>query len=83
MLAQLAYPHANYVISGIPFKTLPEGVRDRIVRATHSVLDPKGTLLVYQFSRTVRPYLQRVFGSVREDFELLNILPARLYYCSL
>ncbi|MGH8651714.1 MAG: class I SAM-dependent methyltransferase [Gammaproteobacteria bacterium] len=82
VLAQLAYPYADYVISGIPFKTLPEGVRDRIVRATHAVLHPKGTLLVYQFSRAVRPYLQRVFGSVREDFELLNILPARLYYCS-
>ena len=30
----------------------------------------------------VRPYLKSVFGRVQEDFELLNIPPARLFYCA-
>jgi len=81
VLAQLGHGCADYVISGIPFKTLPEAVKEPIVRATHSVLHDKGAFLVYNFSRAVEPYLQRVFGTVRQEFEPLNIMPARLFYC--
>lgn len=82
VLARLGFSHADYVISGIPFKTLPDALRDVIVRKTHSVLHPNGTFLVYQFSDAVRPYLERVFGRVSRNFELLNILPARLFFCA-
>ncbi len=82
VLARLGFAHADYVISGIPFKTMPPPLRDTIVRKTHSVLRPKGSFLVYQFSGAVLPYLERVFGNVSRDFELLNIIPARLFYCA-
>jgi phospholipid N-methyltransferase len=82
VLSQLGYPHADYVISGIPFKTLPEPLRDTIVRKTHSVLRPNGRFLVYQLSSVVLPYLERVFGAVSRDTEVLNIMPARLFCCS-
>jgi len=29
----------------------------------------------------VLPHLRQVFSDVREDFEPLNILPARIFYC--
>src|SRR5438105_1080998 len=64
VLARLGFLHADYVISGIPFKTLPHGLRDTIVRKTHSVLRPQGSFLVYQLSSAVLPYLQTVFGQV-------------------
>jgi phospholipid N-methyltransferase len=82
VLLQLGFPHADYVISGIPFKTMPEALRDTIVRKTHSVLRPNGSFLVYQLSSVVLPYLERVFGAVSQDTELLNIMPARLFYCA-
>ena len=82
VLARLGYPHADYVISGIPFKTLPHALRDTIVRKTHSVLRPSGTFLVYQLSSVVLPYLEKVFGRVSRDVELLNVIPARLFYCA-
>lgn len=82
ILEELGIRHADYVISGIPFKTLPDPLRDSIVRKTHSVLRPKGSFLVYQVSGAVLPYLERVFGNVSRDFELLNFLPARLFYCA-
>jgi len=81
-LARLGLPQADYVISGIPFKTLPEELRGEIVRRTHAALRPQGQFLVYQLSGVVRPYLERVFGRVRQDFELLNIPPGRLFYCA-
>lgn len=81
-LRRLGLPAADCVISGIPFKTLPEDLRSEIVHRTHAALRPQGQFLVYQLSSVVRPYLERVFGRVRQDFELLNIPPGRLFYCA-
>jgi phospholipid N-methyltransferase len=82
VLHGLGFSHADYVISGIPFKPMPPVLRETIIRKTHSVLRPKGRLLVYQFSNAVLPCLERVFARVSRDFELLNILPARLFFCA-
>lgn len=82
VLGQLGIEHADYVISGIPFTTLTDSLRDLIVRKTYDVLKPSGGFLVYQLSGVVAPYLERVFGNVTRDFELLNILPARLFCCA-
>jgi len=81
-LDRLGLPLADYVISGIPFKTIPEKLRGEIVRKTHAALRPEGRFLVYQLSGAVRPYLESVFGQVRQDFELLSIPPGRLFYCA-
>jgi phospholipid N-methyltransferase len=81
-LARLGHTSADYVISGIPFKTLPKEVCDAVARKTHAVLQPQGSFLVYQLSGAALPYLERVFGRVRRDFQWFNILPARLFYCS-
>jgi phospholipid N-methyltransferase len=82
VLKQLNLSPVDYVISGIPFKTLPEKLRGEIVRKTHGALRPRGEFLVYQLSGAVRPYLERVFGPVRQDFAWLNIPPGRLFYCA-
>jgi phospholipid N-methyltransferase len=82
VLARLGFTQADYVISGIPFKTLPHRLRDIIVRKTHAVLRPNGSFLVYQLSSAVLPYLEQVFGAVSKEVELLNIMPARLFYCA-
>jgi phospholipid N-methyltransferase len=81
VLARLDLRHADYVISGIPYTTMPAEAREAILRTTHAVLHPDGAFLVYQFTRSVLPYLQRVFGLVQQDFEPLNVMPARLFYC--
>jgi phospholipid N-methyltransferase len=82
ILERLGFTQVDYVISGIPFKTLPRGVRHAIVTKTHSVLRPRGGFLVYQLSGAVLPHLEQVFGNVSRDFALLNIIPARLFYCA-
>ncbi|HWI58856.1 MAG TPA: rRNA adenine N-6-methyltransferase family protein [Bacillota bacterium] len=82
VLRRLGYTQPDCIISGIPFKTIPHDLRDTIVRKTHAVLKPNGTFLVYQFSTAVLPYLERVFSKVSRDFELLNIVPAQLFFCA-
>jgi phospholipid N-methyltransferase len=80
-LRRLGLDHADYVLSGIPYTTMPPDLRETILRKTHAVLHPNGAFLVYQFTRSVLPYLQQVFHQVRQDFEPLNVMPARLFYC--
>lgn len=82
ILKQLHLAAADYIISGIPYSTMPADVRRRILAESKKALSRNGQFLVYQFTKTVLPHLQVVFRSIRQDFELLNILPARLFYCS-
>jgi len=82
VLASLNLPSADYIISGIPFSTMPKSLRAEIMRNSREALRPDGALLVYQFTRAVRPYLESSFGSVQENFQMLNILPARIFYCT-
>jgi phospholipid N-methyltransferase len=76
------FQKASYIISGIPFSTMPPDVRDAILESSRDSLRSDGAFLVYQFSGKVLPHLERVFRHVHRDFELLNILPARLFFCS-
>jgi phospholipid N-methyltransferase len=81
-LDRLKLDGADYIISGIPFTTMPVGLREAIMRESRAALNPGGAVLVYQFTRSVLPCLQAYFSSIDQDFELRNILPARLFYCT-
>ncbi|MDB6121236.1 MAG: ribosomal methyltransferase KsgA/Dim1 family protein [Pedosphaera sp.] len=81
VLKRLNFPQADYVISGIPFSTMPEAAREEILRATHSALRPMGAFLVYQYSRRVLSSLEKVFGKVQRNFMLSRVLPVWLFYC--
>lgn len=81
-LDRLALEGADYIISGIPYTTMPEQLRGRIMQESREALNPGGAVLVYQFTRAVLPYLRTYFSQVYQDFEPFNILPARLFYCT-
>jgi phospholipid N-methyltransferase len=81
-LARRGFDHADYIVSGIPFSTMPTSVRESILHTSRALLQPGGTFLVYQFSPAVKPYLQQAWGTVEDDWEPLNILPARIYRCT-
>ena len=80
LVAELGHEKADYVLSGLPFSTLPPGVGDAIARATAEVLRPGGAFLVYQFSPKVRDFLAPNFPRIEHGFELVNIPPCQLYW---
>lgn len=71
---------ADYVLSGLPFSTLPPGVGDAIGQATAEVIRPGGAFLVYQFSPKCRDFIDPYFGRVDHDMEWWNVPPAQLYW---
>jgi phospholipid N-methyltransferase len=81
-LDRLKLDGADFIISGIPFTTMPMELREKIMRESREALNPGGAALVYQFTRAVLPYLRSHFRRIDQDFEPRNILPARLFYCT-
>ncbi len=74
------HDHADYVLSGLPFSTLPDGVGPAIASATHRVLRPGGAFLVYQFTAAARDFMAKHFRHIDEGYEPLNVLPCKLYW---
>ena len=73
------HDHADYVLSGLPFSTLPEGVGPAIAEATYRVLRTGGAFLVYQFTPPrARNYIADSFADLDHGFELRNIPPSFL-----
>jgi len=80
IVAAHGHDHADYVLSGLPFTTLPDGVGPAIAAATHRVLRPGGAFLVYQFTARARDFMARHFTQIDRDFEWRNVLPCYLFW---
>lgn len=74
------FDHADYVVSGLPFSTLPPGVGDSIAQATARVIRAGGAFLVYQFSPKVKDFIAPYFERLERGFEWLNVPPAVLFW---
>jgi len=80
IIADRGFEHADYILSGLPFSTLPPGVGDSIAEATSKVIRPGGAFLVYQFSPKVRDFIQPHFALIKRGFEWINVPPATLFW---
>ncbi len=74
------HEHADYVLSGLPFSTLPDGIGAEIAEATHRILRPGGAFLVYQFTAAAREFMARHFARIDQGFEFWNVLPCKLFW---
>jgi phospholipid N-methyltransferase len=80
ILADRGFDHADYVLSGLPFSTLPPGVGDAIGKATAQIIRPGGAFLVYQFNPKVKAFIEPWFDRLERGFEWINVPPAVLFW---
>jgi phospholipid N-methyltransferase len=80
ILADRDLGQADYVLSGLPFSTLPPGVGEDIAKATAEVIRPGGAFLVYQFSPKVKDFIDPHFERIERGFEWVNVPPATLFW---
>jgi SAM-dependent methyltransferase len=73
ILGEHGHDHADYILSGLPFSTLPPGVGPQIAEQTAAALRPGGAFLVYQFSPKVHDFLAPHFSRIDRGFEPINI----------
>jgi phospholipid N-methyltransferase len=74
------HEHADYVLSGLPFSTLPDGIGPAIAAATHRIIRPGGAFLVEQCSAKARDFMAMHCERIDSGFELWNILPCQLFW---
>lgn len=80
IMAERGFENADYILSGLPFSTLPPGVGPKIAAETAEALRPGGAFLVYQFSPKVRDFIAPYFSRIDKGFEWINIPPATLFW---
>jgi phospholipid N-methyltransferase len=80
ILAERGFAEADYILSGLPFSTLPPGIGPKIAAETAAALRPGGAFLVYQFSPKVRDFIAPHFDRIDKGFEWRNIPPATLFW---
>lgn len=80
VLANHGYDAADYVLSGLPFSTLPPGVGPAIMHETHAVLRAGGAFVVYQYALKVLQLMRPYFQKIDRDFEPINIPPAQVFW---
>ncbi len=80
ILAERSLGQADYVVSGLPFSTLPPGIGEAIAEATSKVIRPGGAFLVYQFNPKVKDFIEPHFERIERGFEWVNVPPATLFW---
>ena len=78
-LETLGLDHADAVVSGIPFSTMPPALAGTIVREVYRALAPHGRFVAYQFSDKVADFARPVFGQPNVEHELRNVPPLKIF----
>ena len=80
IIAQFGFKNADYILSGLPFSTLPNDLGPVIAENTAKALRPGGAFLVYQFRARARDFMEPHFRKIDNGFELWNVLPCHLFW---
>jgi phospholipid N-methyltransferase len=80
IVADCGFDHADYVLSGLPFSTLPINVGPRIASETFEVLRPGGCFLVYQYTAKARDFMLPHFDRIDRALEWLNVPPCQIFW---
>lgn len=78
-LAAHGHGHADVIVSGIPFSTMPEETGRRILERVWDALAPGGRFVAYQFRDRVADLGAEIAGPPEVELELRNVPPMRVY----
>ncbi len=73
-LKKLGFPHADHIISGLPFTSLPEPVSRRILSQTQKAVGAKGVFTTFQYTLLRRQFLEEYFH-IRKIVRIWRNLP--------
>ena len=80
IIREFGFEHADYILSGLPFSTLPGDLGPRIAEETGKAIRPGGAFLVYQFRARARDFMAPYFQRIDSGYDFWNILPCYLFW---
>ena len=79
ILENLKWPHADVIVSGIPFSTLPPDIAQEIIQSIFQNIKPGGLFVAYQLRDRVGQLATPLFGAAVVHWEYKNFPPMRIF----
>lgn len=73
----------DYVISGLPFTSLPTNISNIIIQNTKDILSSNGEFITFQYSLLKKAFFESRFSNIKFTKEIRNFPPAYVLKCSL
>lgn len=71
----------DYVVSGLPFASLPKNVSNKILRKTKSILKKDGLFITFQYTLLKKEFIAGFFKKIDLERVVLNVPPAYVLKC--
>ena len=78
-LKAYGFDHADYIVSGLPFTSLPGEISDNVLTATKKALGDKGVFITFQYSLVKRDFFERYLSINDTLKEKWNLPPAYVF----
>lgn len=75
-LAEYGFKNADYIVSGLPFTSLPVKVSDNILKATKKAVGRNGRFITFQYSLVKKKFFEKYFIISKCFTEIKNLPPA-------
>ena len=76
-------PKVDYILSGLPFASLPSEVSENILKETKQVLCTGGKFITFQYTLFRKSIFAKHFNEISITHEIRNIPPAYVLSCSI
>ena len=75
-------PRVDYIVSGLPFASLPQCVSSAILGKTRKYLNKNGKFITFQYTLLKKSFIKQYFSDICIKREVRNIPPAYVFSCS-
>ena len=72
---------ADYIISGLPFASLPKNISKDILSNTNVFLKESGSFILFQYTMLKKDFIESFFNIVKVKKSWINIPPAYVLIC--
>ncbi|MEE6132602.1 MULTISPECIES: rRNA adenine N-6-methyltransferase family protein [Bacillaceae] len=71
----------DYIVSGLPFSSLPKNLSISILKEATSILRKEGMFITFQYTKMKKMFIEQFFSSMKIQREFLNLPPAYIFHC--
>lgn len=82
-LEKFKIKQVDYIVSGLPFTSLPKNISDTILNNTSEILNINGEFITFQYSLVKKSLFTSYFDNIKVKKIMLNMPPAYVLKCRL
>ncbi len=75
-LSAYGFQEADYIVSGLPFTSLPQNISSSILAETRKAIGHNGTFITFQYSLVKQKFFEKYFQITERLKEMKNLPPA-------